>query len=74
MLSSSRAFMQRNSSWVTCRRTNSWDRCFIRIQCSYMVDTCIRFLGERGGRGGEGERERIKDELLAHIAHVHSVL
>ena len=57
MLSSSRAFMQRNSSWVTCRRTNSWDRCFIGIQCSYMVDTCIRFLGERGG-GGERERGR----------------
>lgn len=44
MLKRSRAFMQRNSSWVICSSTNSCERCLIRMQCSYIVETCIRCL------------------------------
>lgn len=44
MLKSSSAFMHRNSSCVTWSRTNSWDRCLIRMQCSYMLEMCMRWL------------------------------
>lgn len=44
MLKRSKAFMQRNSSWVICSRRNSWEMCLIRMQCSYMVEICIRCL------------------------------
>lgn len=29
---------------MICSSTNSCARCLIRMQCSYMVETCIRFL------------------------------
>lgn len=44
MLKRSKAFMHRNSSWVIWSRRNSWEMCLIRMQCSYMVEMCIRCL------------------------------
>lgn len=53
MLKRIRAFMHRNSSWEICSSTNSCDRCLIRMQCSYMVERCIRCLRESEDHGGQ---------------------
>lgn len=60
MLKRTRAFMQRNSSCVTFSMQNLWESTFILTQCSYILDTCIRWLWERGG--GTKTRERRKKE------------
>lgn len=36
--------MHRNSSWVTLSVQKRWDSSFIRTQCSYILETCIRWL------------------------------
>lgn len=56
MLKRTRAFMQRNSSWVTFSMQNLWESSFILTQCSYILDTCIRLL--RGGKKSSLRRGR----------------
>lgn len=56
MLKRTSAFMQRNSSWVTFSMLNLWESSFILTQCSYILDTCIRWLcGERKKNSVKGE-------------------
>lgn len=60
MLKRTRAFMQRNSSWVTFSMQNLWDSSFILTQCSYILDTCIRWLS--GERKKKTEKKCRKEE------------
>ena len=50
--------MQRNSSSVTCRSANSWEKCFICTHCSYILEISILCLKQSEDRERERERER----------------
>lgn len=57
MLKRTRAFIQRNSSWVTSSMQNRWESSFILMQSSYMLDTCIRLLF---GEWGEKKKDSVQ--------------
>lgn len=56
VLRSRSTFMERNSSYVSCSRRNSWLTCLMPRHRSYMADCCMRSLKEvRIGGGGGGK-------------------
>lgn len=63
VLSSNSTFMARNSSYVSCRRTNSWLTCRMPRHRSYMADCRIRSLGDKL------ERPVVKNNATLSIKH-----
>lgn len=58
MLKRIRAFMHRNSSWVTFSMQNLWESSLMLTQCSYIEETFIRLLQEGRRRAGRREGEQ----------------
>lgn len=64
MLKRTRAFMHRNSSWVTLSVQNLCESSFMLKQCSYIVESFIRLLQGEQGDGGVRNNSHNKDKKV----------
>lgn len=64
MLKRTRAFMHRNSSWVTLSVQNLCESSFMLKQCSYIVESFIRLLRGEQGDGEVWNNNRNQDKKV----------